>query len=269
MQKCSGTIEFRGVCFEYEPGQRVLSRINLLVNSGETVAIVGVTGAGKSTLVGLVPRFYDPTAGAVLIDGEDVRNYSLQSLREHISLVLQDSLLFSGSIRENIGFGCPGATEEALREAARVANADEFINRLPLGYDTPIAERGTTLSGGQKQRIAIARAALRDAPIFILDEPTSGLDAASERTVIDALQRTAKGRTTLIITHRLTTVRFAHRIVVLDRGEIVEEGTHAQLIARNGRYAHLCGLQAMGPKDDCLERIPLFPVQPLGPKVEA
>jgi ATP-binding cassette, subfamily B, bacterial len=261
MQECMGTIEFRDVCFEYEPGQRVLSHINLVVNAGETVAIVGVTGAGKSTLVGLVPRFYDPTSGAVLIDGKDIRNYSLQSLREHISLVLQDSLLFSGSVWENIAFGCPNATEGALREAAKLANADEFINRLPSGYDTPIAEAGATLSGGQKQRIAIARAALRDAPIFILDEPTSGLDAASERAVIEALDRAAKGRTTLIIAHRLTTVRFAHRIVVLDGGEIVEEGTHAQLIARNGRYTHLCGLQVMGPNDAYIERIQLLPVQ--------
>jgi len=239
-----GRIEFRDVSFEYAPGQRVLSRVNLRIEPGTTVAIVGASGAGKSTLVSLVPRLYDPATGVVCIDGEDVRQFTVQSLRDQISLVLQDSLLFSGTIRENIAFGRPDADDFAIRRAAVTANAEEFIVQLPEGYDTLVAERGSTLSGGQKQRIAIARAILRDAPILILDEPTSGLDVASERTVLAALQAAAAGRTTLTIAHRLQTVRFADRIVVLEHGRIVEEGGHAELLRRQGRYAALCHLQA-------------------------
>src|SRR5712691_2724830 len=239
----TGRIEFRDVSFEYTAGQRVLSHVNLLVEPGTTVAIVGATGAGKSTLVSLIPRLYDPAAGVVCIDGEDIRHHTVQSLRDQISLVLQDSLLFSGTIRENIAFGRPDASDEEICHAARTANAEEFILPLPDGYDTVVAERGSTLSGGQKQRIAIARAMLRDAPILILDEPTSGLDAAAERTVLDALQVAAAGRTTLTIAHRLQTVRFADQIIVLERGRIVEEGTHAELLRRRGRYASLCELQ--------------------------
>jgi subfamily B ATP-binding cassette protein MsbA len=238
-----GRIEFRDVSFEYAPGQRVLSQVNLRIEPGTTVAIVGASGAGKSTLVSLVPRLYDPAAGAVCIDGEDVRQFTVQSLRDQISLVLQDSLLFSGTIRENIAFGRPDADDLEIRRAARTANAEEFILELPEGYDTLVAERGSTLSGGQKQRIAIARAVLRDAPILILDEPTSGLDFASEHTVMAALQAAAAGRTTLTIAHRLQTVRFADRIIVLERGRVVEEGAHADLLRRRGVYAALRELQ--------------------------
>jgi ABC-type multidrug transport system fused ATPase/permease subunit len=238
-----GEIEFRDVSFEYQPGQPVLSQINLHISPGEKVAIVGATGAGKSTLVCLVPRLYDPSSGTVCFDGEDIRNFSIQSLRAQISLVLQDSLLFSGTIRENIAFGRPDASDQEIVAAAAIANAAEFIDLLPEGYESLVAEGGTTLSGGQKQRIAIARAILRGSSILILDEPTSGLDAASERTVIDALERAAKGRTTLIIAHRLTTVRLADRIIVLDQGRIVEEGSHQKLLALNGRYARLYSLQ--------------------------
>jgi ATP-binding cassette subfamily B protein len=247
--RLKGSIEFVNVAFEYEPGQRVLSQINLVVVAGEKVAIVGATGAGKSTLVSLIPRLYDPSAGAVCIDGEDIRNYSVQSLREQISLVLQDALLFSGTVRENIAFGRPGASEEEIIAAAVTANADEFIQRLPDGYDTLVAERGTSLSGGEKQRIAIARAVLRDAPILIMDEPTSSLDAESERLVIDALERAAAGRTTLIIAHRLTTVRLANRVIVLDQGRIAEEGSRQELLARQGRYARLYHLQLSVERD--------------------
>jgi len=241
--KFKGAIEFRDVSFEYEPGVTVLSHVNLCISPGQKLAIVGATGAGKSTLVSLVLRFYDPTAGAVLVDGADIRNYSLRSYREQISLVLQDSLLLSGTIRDNITFGRTDATDAEIRAAAATANADEFIRRFPEGYETRVAEAGTTLSGGQKQRIAIARAVVRDTPILILDEPTSGLDAAAERTVINALERAAAGRTTLVIAHRLSTVRLAQHIVVIDRGSIVEQGTHEELLARNGRYAHLHQLQ--------------------------
>jgi subfamily B ATP-binding cassette protein MsbA len=239
VSRLKGSIQFQHVSFEYEAGQPVLSHINLVVAAGEKVAIVGATGAGKSTLVSLLPRLYDPTEGGVYLDGEDIRNYSLQSLRDQISLVLQDSLLFSGTIRDNIAFGCPGASNEQIAAAAEKANAQEFIRRFPDGYETFVAERGTTLSSGQKQRIAIARAILRDAPILILDEPTSGLDSVSERVVIDALERAAAGRTTLMIAHRLTTLRFADRIIVLEGGRIVEEGTHGSLLADNQRYATL------------------------------
>jgi len=247
-----GEIELRDVSFEYEAGRPVLSHINLAIAPGEKVAIIGATGTGKSTLVSLVPRFYDPSDGEVRIDGQDIRNYALQSLREQISLVLQDQLLFSGTIRENIAFGRPDASDEEIAAAAVTANADEFIQRFPDGYETLVAERGTTLSGGQKQRIAIARAILRDAPILILDEPTTGLDAAAEQTVMDALERAAAGRTTLIIAHRLTTVRLADRIVVLDRGRIVEEGTHLELLASGGRYARLYRLQMSTETENAL-----------------
>ena len=250
--RLKGQIEFRDVSFGYEDGRPVLSHINLAIAPGEKVAIIGATGTGKSTLVSLVPRFYDPSEGEVRIDGQDIRNYTLQSLREQISLVLQDQLMFSGTIRENIAFGRPGASDEEIAAAAVTANADEFIQRFPEGYETLVAERGTTLSGGQKQRIAIARAILRDAPILILDEPTTGLDAAAERTVMDALERAAARRTTLIIAHRLVTVRLADRIVVLDRGRIVEEGTHLELLANGGRYARLYRLQMSTETENAL-----------------
>jgi len=241
-----GDIEFRDVSFEYEAGRPVLSHINFAIKPGEKVAIVGATGAGKSTLVSLIPRFYDPIEGEVRIDGEDIRNYTLQSLREQISLVLQDQLLFSGTVRENIAFGCPRASDEEIVAAAVAANADEFIQQLPDGYETLVAERATTLSGGQKQRIAIARAILRNAPIILLDEPTTGLDANAEDLVMQGLARLLKGRTAIVIAHRLTTVSRADSILVLDKGEIVERGTHEKLVAMGGRYAEFYELQFRG-----------------------
>jgi ATP-binding cassette, subfamily B, bacterial len=235
----AGEIEFRDVSFAYSPGRLVLSNINLRIEPRDTVAIVGTTGAGKSTLVSLVPRLYDPTAGAILIDGEDIRNFKITSLRERVSLVLQDALLFNGSIRENIAFGRPDASEDEIIEAAAVANADQFVRRLPDGYDTVVSEGGTTLSGGQRQRIAIARAVLRDAPILILDEPTASLDAISEGVVVEALRRAASGRTTITIAHRFSTIRFATRAIVMEAGKIVEEGTSDELLRSNGNYAGL------------------------------
>jgi subfamily B ATP-binding cassette protein MsbA len=243
IQDLRGRIEFCDVSFEYEPGQPVLSHINFDISPGERVAIVGATGAGKSSLLSLIPRLYDPASGVVRIDGEDVRRHTLKSLREHISLVLQDPLLFRGTIRDNIAFGRPDVGDEAIAAAAATANVSEFVQRFPNGYDTVISERGTTLSGGQKQRIAIARAVVREAPILLLDEPTSGMDGTSERLVIDALERAAAGRTTLLVTHRLATLRLAHRILVMDAGRVVEAGTHAELLARNGLFAALYRVQ--------------------------
>ncbi len=239
----ANAIEFRNVCFEYSQGRPVLSDVNLRIEPHETVAIVGATGAGKSTLVSLVPRLYDPTAGAILIGGEDIRNFKLASLRDRVSLVLQDALLFSGTIAENIAFGRPDASEAQIVEAARIANVDEFVRRLPNGYETMVSEGGTTLSGGQRQRIAIARAILRDAPILILDEPTASLDAISERAVVEALQRAAAGRTTLTIAHRLSTIRFANRVIVMEAGRIVEQGSPRELLKSNGTYAGLHRMQ--------------------------
>jgi subfamily B ATP-binding cassette protein MsbA len=245
-----GKIEFRNVSFAYPSGPRTLESINLVIRAGETLAIVGATGTGKSTLVSFVPRFYDPIEGSVLIDEREVRHCNVRSLRSQISMVLQDSLLFSGTIRENISFGRPGASQEEIIAAAQVANAHTFIqDDLADGYDTVISEGGATLSGGQRQRISIARAVLRNSPILILDEPTSGLDAISERAVVEALGAAAKGRTTLIIAHRLATVRFAHRIAVMDRGRIVEIGTHQKLLDAQGLYARLFELQSLGVRE--------------------
>jgi ATP-binding cassette, subfamily B, bacterial len=238
-----GRVEFCGVHFAYTPGTPVLRGIDLGVEPGQTIALVGATGAGKSTLVSLLLRFYDPHEGRILLDGVDLRRLTLASLRACISVVPQESVLFRTTIRENIAYGRPEATMEEIVAAARAANAHEFIMRLPQGYETVVGERGETLSGGQRQRVAIARAMIRDAPILILDEPTSSLDAAAEALTLEALERLQRGRTTFIIAHRLSTVRMADQIVVLDGGRIVERGTHGQLYASGGRYRQLYDLQ--------------------------
>ena len=238
-----GAIRFDQVKFAYDPESPVLRGVSFSIEPGQLVGVVGPTGGGKSTIVSLIPRFYDPTGGKVEIDGVDVRDYKLQWLRSQIGYVLQETVLFRGTVRDNIAYGREGATHDEIVEAAKLANADEFIARMPQDYDTMIGERGETLSGGQRQRIGIARALVRDNPILILDEPTAALDTESERLVIEALERLMKGRTVITIAHRLTTIRDADKIIVLDGGVVAEQGTHQQLLALGGIYAALCSTQ--------------------------
>ena len=253
LPRVGGAISFEDVTFGYEPGRPVLRGISLNIEAGEVVAIVGGTGAGKSTLAGLVPRLFDPTSGRVLIDGHHLRDVTLASLRSQVSLVLQESFLFPITVAANIAYGRPDATHEQIEDAARAANAHDFVSRLPQGYETVIGERGSTFSGGERQRLSIARALLRDAPILILDEPTRALDTATEADVMVALRRLMGGRTTLLIAHRLSTVRNADRIIVLEHGRVAEEGTHEQLLHRAGLYATLSNLQSSERSHDVAE----------------
>ena len=238
-----GAIAFNHVEFSYANGDRILHDVDFRIEPGQIAAFVGPTGAGKTTIASLVARFYDPVRGQVLIDGKDIRRYRLKSLRGQISFVLQETLLFRAPIWQNIAYGRPEASRQEIIEAAKLACADEFIARMPEGYDTMVGERGVTLSGGQRQRIAIARAIIRRAPILILDEPSSGLDAASEELVFEALGRLMEGKTAIVIAHRLATIRRADVIFVLDRGKIVERGRHEELLSRGGLYARLYEIQ--------------------------
>ncbi|MBI3853893.1 MAG: ABC transporter ATP-binding protein [Verrucomicrobia bacterium] len=239
-----GHLQMENVTFGYEPGRPVLRNISLDVLPGQTLALVGATGAGKSSLVSLIPRFFDPWEGRVLVDGHDVRDVQLKSLRSQVALVLQEPFLFPMTVAENIAYGCPHASFEQIEAAAQAANAHEFILRLPDGYNTVVGERGGTLSGGERQRLSIARALLKNAPILILDEPTSALDVETERSLLEALERLTRNRTTFIIAHRLSTVRRADHIVALKDGQITESGTHAELITRGGVYARFHELQS-------------------------
>jgi subfamily B ATP-binding cassette protein MsbA len=242
-----GEVELVNVSFTYAASnEAVLKDVSLAVHPGQRLAIVGRSGAGKSTLVGLVPRLYEATSGVVRIDGRDVREYALRDLRRQIAYVGQDVMLVDDTLRENIVFGCGDVSEAALRRAADAAHVTEFVAGLPQGFDTPLGDRGNLLSGGQRQRVAIARALLRDAPILVLDEATSALDSESERHVQEALLQLMRGRTTLVIAHRLSTVEQADCIVVLHEGRVAESGTHAQLLARGGLYAQLHRLQFEG-----------------------
>jgi len=235
----AGDIEFERVAFGYDPATPILTDVTFTIKSGEFVGVVGPTGAGKSTIVSLIPRFYDVQSGAIRIDGKDIADYKLEALRHQIGYVLQETILFRGTIAENIAFGRPEATRDDIIAAAKLANADEFISRMPKGYDTMVGERGSTLSGGQRQRIGIARVMVRNSPILILDEPTAALDSESEKLVIDALERLMKGRTVITIAHRLSTIRDADKIIVLAGGVVAESGSHDELIALNGIYAGL------------------------------
>jgi len=239
ISSAKGAIDFRSVSFGYAEDRYVLWDINLRIEPNQIVGLAGSTGAGKSTLLSLVPRFYDPTTGSVMLDGRDVREITKKSLRAQIAIVLQDTLLFSTTVRENIAYGRPGATDEQLIEAARRAQADEFIRQMPQGYASPVGERGGHLSVGQRQRIGIARAFLKNAPILLLDEPTSALDPGTESAIMETIRELMRGRTTLIATHRLGTIHNLDQIIVLDHGRIVEQGRGAELIARGGIYAKL------------------------------
>ena len=247
LSSCRGEITFENVAFGYDPESPVLKDVSFTITPGQLVGIVGTTGGGKSTVVSLIPRFYDPIGGRVLIDGVDLRDLELASLRSKIGYVLQDTVLFHGTVRENIAYGHPNAKEEEIVAAAKLANAHQFITEMQHGYDTMVGDRGLTLSGGQRQRIGIARAVIRDTPILILDEPTAALDTESERLVIEGLERLMKGRTVITIAHRLSTIRDAHKIIVLKDGVVHEQGTHDELLKLNGVYAELHHIQFDAP----------------------
>jgi ATP-binding cassette subfamily B protein len=249
LESIRGQVEFDNVTCEYHPGRAVLENVNFKVEPGHTVALVGATGSGKTTVANLIPRFYDVSAGRVLIDGTDVRELNLGSLRRQIGIVMQETTLFSGTIRDNIAFGKASATEEEIDWAARSAGAAEFISRLPEGYETLVGERGVSLSGGQKQRVAIARALLMDPKILILDEFTSAVDAATERIIRAALVELMRNRTTFVIAHRLSTVRAADMILVLQRGQLVDVGTHEELLEHSSVYRDIHASQLAEPNE--------------------
>jgi ATP-binding cassette subfamily B protein len=238
-----GNIEFENVSFGYKPNSPVLRDVTFKIEPGSTAALVGPTGAGKTTIISLIPRFYDLDSGVIKIDGRDIRRFTQKSLRQQISFVLQETLLFHGPVWSNIAYGKPDASRSEILRAAELANAHEFIEKMPEGYNTVLGERGVTLSGGQRQRIAIARAVIRNSPILILDEPSSGLDAASEKLVFEALDHLMEGKTSIVIAHRLSTIRRADVIFVLEDGRIVESGTHDELLRTGGLYSHLYELQ--------------------------
>ena len=253
--RLKGEIEFDKVSFSYDGNGRVLQDLSLKIEPGQVAALVGPTGAGKTTIVSLLPRFYDQTSGLIKIDGYDIRRFKIKSLRQQMSFVLQEALLFRATVAQNIAYGKPEAMRWEIKRAAELSNAAEFIDRMPDGYETMIGERGVTLSGGQRQRITIARAIIRNAPILILDEPSAGLDSASEKLVFDALANLMRGKTSIVIAHRLATVRRADIIFVIDKGHVVENGTHEELLAQGGLYSQLYELQFKGEEEPASEEL--------------
>ncbi|MEO6878210.1 MAG: ABC transporter ATP-binding protein, partial [Gemmatimonadaceae bacterium] len=249
IREVEGEVEFRDVTFEYVPGAEVLKHVSFVAPAGSTTALVGSSGGGKSTMIGLVMAFNHPKEGRVLVDGRDIATMRLRDYRSRVGVVMQDNFLFDGTVRDNIAFSKPGATDAEVREAARIAHCDEFVDRFELGYDTVVGERGVKLSGGQRQRVAIARAVLADPRILILDEATSSLDSESEALIRDGLRSLRHGRTTFVIAHRLSTIESADQILVLENGEIVERGTHRELIALGGRYRQLYEKQYGAERD--------------------
>jgi ABC-type multidrug transport system fused ATPase/permease subunit len=250
LDRVAGAVTLEDVTFGYRPSHPVIHEVSFSVRPGEVAALVGPTGAGKTTLANLIARFYDPQSGRVLLDGHDLRDLTVQTLRDNIALVIQEPILFSTTVRENIAYGRPFATLDEIVAAAKAANAHDFITALPDGYDSQVGERGVRLSGGERQRVAVARAFLKDAPVLILDEPTSSVDSRTELVIIDALDRLMAGRTTFIIAHRLSTIRRADQILVIDQGRIVEAGTHTKLLAQDGLYAQLFRIQSSGLRRD-------------------
>ncbi|WP_226645081.1 ABC transporter ATP-binding protein [Mesobacillus subterraneus] len=246
LKKVHGDISFKNVSFSYEEdGETVLKNLNIEVQKGETIALVGMSGGGKSSFVSLIPRFFDVTEGQILLDGKDIRSFKVRSLRDKIGMVAQDNILFSESVKSNILLGRPGASDEEVIQAAKAANAHDFIMSLPEGYDTKVGERGVKLSGGQKQRVAIARVFLKNPPILILDEATSALDLESEHLIQEAIEKLAKDRTTFVVAHRLSTITHADRIVLIEHGEIIEDGSHEELMAKQGGYHRLFQVQQL------------------------
>jgi ATP-binding cassette subfamily B protein/subfamily B ATP-binding cassette protein MsbA len=250
-----GQVRFENVSFGYGPDRQVLQHVTLEAKPGQMIALVGPTGAGKSTLVNLLPGFYQPTSGSVLIDGQDISGISLASLRENISVVSQEAFLFNGTVRENILYGRLDASQEELEAASRAANCHDFITRLPQGYDSHVGERGVKLSVGEKQRVSIARALLKNAPLLILDEATASVDTATERLIQEALERLMANRTSFVIAHRLSTIRNASLILVLRHGSIIERGTHEELLAANGLYSKLARIQSTALIEEQFARI--------------
>jgi ATP-binding cassette subfamily B protein len=244
MPRINGKVEFRGASFAYEPGKIALKDLSFTVEPGEMIGLAGHSGAGKSTLINMICRFYDVEEGAILIDDHDIRNVDLKSLRDQIGVVLQDPFLFNGSVTDNIAYGKPDASMAEIVAAAKAANAHQFIMGFPEAYDTPVGERGTRVSGGERQRLAIARAILRNPRILILDEATASVDTETESQIQQALERLVKGRTTFAIAHRLSTLRNAHRLLILEKGKLAEIGTHDELIEQDGIYAKLCNMQS-------------------------
>jgi ATP-binding cassette, subfamily B, bacterial len=246
--RARGRVQFETVVFGYGPEREVLHGLSLVAEPGQTIAVVGATGAGKSTLLSLLPRFYDPWSGRILLDGHDVRDLTLPSLRANVALVLQETMIFRATLADNIAYGLPGASPDAVRAASQAAGADRLADRLPDGYETVLSERGSSLSGGERQCIGIARAMLKDAPVVILDEPTSSMDSLTEREVMAGIERLLQGRTAFVIAHRLATVRHADSVAVLDGGRLVELGAPSALLARGGRFADLAAAQGLAPQ---------------------